>query len=161
MKAVSKLTGFFLVLATLNLFASHRFPLKPDSEMTPGSVCEKPNSYRYPERIRYCRRNVSQDLKQAIIEDYDSLLGYEVGQIDRRKIKIDHYIPLCAGGSNERDNLWPQTEDVYLITDPVEPLVCKKMEKGVLSQSAAIVYIKRAKNDHGEVENVLKELEAL
>ncbi len=138
-----------------------KFPKGPNQELTPGSLCHKPTEYRYPERIPYCRRNVESQLKREIIRTYDSELGYKIGSMDRQKFKIDHLIPLCAGGSNEEDNLWPQHESVYTITDPLEPLICEKMAEGRLSQKQAVNLILKAKNDLKLVPKVIAELEAL
>lgn len=124
-----------------------KFPTGPNDQMTPGSVCTTPDSYRYPEHIPYCQRNVASDLKRAIISDYDHKLGFEIESMNRQDFKIDHYIPLCMGGSNNQTNLWPQHKTVYQITDPLEQLLCDKMAAGVLRQAEAIDLIKKAKNN--------------
>ena len=61
------------------------------------------------ERSRdYKKTRVASDEKRDIIATYDKARGFHIGQMQRSQFKIDHYIPLCAGGSNDRDNLWPQ-----------------------------------------------------
>lgn len=132
---------------SFNAKQAARFPQGPNVEITPGSVCDRANSYRYPEKIAYCERNVKSDLKRAIIAQYDRELGYRIQSMDRQAFKIDHYIPLCMGGSNQPDNLWPQHVSVYEITDPLEQILCEKMAHGVLKQAQAIDLIKEAKND--------------
>ena len=156
----SSLLAIVLTLSSLSFAAVDPFPKGPDATMTPGSLCTHPTEHRYPERIAYCARNVMSDLKKQIFQDYDQKLGYQTQQMDRQQFKIDHYIPLCAGGSNEKDNLWPQHVSVYTITDPVEPLICDKMAQGRLSQADAIVFVKRAKNDLSQVDAVMAELNA-
>ena len=140
--------------------AQDDFPKGPDAQMTPGDLCTKPTERRYPERIAYCARDVASDLKKQIFTDYDVKLGYNTTKMDRQQFKIDHFIPLCMGGSNEKSNLWPQHVSVYTVTDPIEPLACEKMAEGRLSQADAIVLVKRAKNDLSQVPAVLAELNA-
>src|SRR4051812_42759867 len=81
------------------------FPTAPNPELTPGATCATSNNYRYPEHIPYCERDVSQDEKAQVINTYDHELGYQIQKMDRQEFKIDHMIPLCAGGSNEETNL--------------------------------------------------------
>lgn len=125
--------------------ADGRYPLGPNATKTPGSLCDHPDSYRYPENIPYCERDVSTDLKRAIIAEYDHDLDYSIQSMNRGDFKIDHYIPLCMGGSNHADNLWPQHKSVYQETDPIEPLLCELMSRGVMRQSEAIQIIREAK----------------
>jgi hypothetical protein len=142
-------------------FASQDFPLGPRVEMTPGSTCQQSNVYRYPEHIKYCNRRVDSGLKNEIIKEYDQEFGYRVRSMPRRLFKIDHFIPLCAGGSNNQDNLWPQHESVYAITDPLEPLVCEKMADGKLSQADAIQFVREGKTDLTKVAAILAHLQSL
>lgn len=141
--------------------ANDRFPEGPRESVTPGSLCEKPDDYRYPERIPYCERSVEPDLKKQIIADYDQRFGYRIAQMDRTQFKIDHYIPLCMGGSNEVDNLWPQHISIYEVTDPLEELICSKMAEGVLKQKRAIEYIREVKNDLQRAEDIYSQVSQL
>src|SRR5690606_28325058 len=110
------------------------------------SLCEHPDAYRYPEKIKYCNRDVSGGEKAEIFREYDKI-GFRTRSIDRQKFKIDHYIPLCAGGSNEPSNLWPQHVSVYTITDRLEEMICSKMAEGRLKQKDAVDIIREAKNN--------------
>ncbi len=92
---------------------------------------------------------------------YDRQFGYTIENMQRSQFKIDHYIPLCAGGSNERENLWPQHVSVYTITDPLEPLICGKMSAGRLTQAKAVEFIKAAKNDLSKVADIIKTVSRL
>ena len=155
--------AFSLILVTglfsTNSFADNgKFPLGPNATVTPGEICTQSNTFRYPEHIKYCNRNVDSGLKRDIIADYDRKFGYSIESMDRQDFKIDHYIPLCMGGGNDRDNLWPQHKSVYTITDPVEPLACQRMAEGKLLQAKAIELIKKAKNDLSTVPDVMNYL---
>lgn len=169
-RLMSIVTLSFMALATSSSFASFEyssraprtaFPQGPQAEMTPGSLCEHSGVFRYPEHIAYCNRNVDSGLKREIIREYDTTFGYSVGSMPRGEFKIDHYIPLCAGGSNNQDNLWPQHESVYAITDPLEPAICGKMAAGRLEQAEAVALIKEAKNDLSKVPAILAHVQAL
>ena len=138
-----------------------RFPLHPDPQLTPGKLCEQGKNRRYPERIAYCVRNVNSATKKERFQEYDQVLGFETTQMDRQQFKIDHYIPLCMGGSNHESNLWPQHRSVYEITDPMEQLACEKMAQGLLKQARAIELIRRGKNHHEDVQEIVNMLESL
>jgi hypothetical protein len=133
--------------------AGLKYPLSPDPNLTPGTLCHTGKTYRYPERILYCERNVSSGTKKEIIRSYDSTLGFSVEKSGRDHFKIDHYIPLCMGGSNDDENLWPQHESVYKATDP--------LEQGRLLQNKAVELIRRAKADIHEVPAIIEWVRAL
>jgi hypothetical protein len=122
-------------------------PLGPDSEMTPGSLCEKPTEYRYPEHLKYCERDVSTGMKNDIMRRYDTRRSFNTLNISRGQIKIDHFIPLCMGGSNEITNLWPQHKSVGEHTDPIEPRLCLLIVRGQMKQAEAVTLIQEAKTD--------------
>jgi hypothetical protein len=159
----TRLKNFHLV-SLLALFSSAiclaggSFPASPDPKLTPGSLCEKQSELRYPERIKYCNRHVSSSTKYDIIDTYDQILGYSIGDMPRGQFKIDHYIPLCMGGSNERDNLWPQHESVYRFTDRLEQVACERMAQGKLLQADAIALIRRAKADPAQAPAITEDL---
>jgi len=151
-----RLAAIAILTATVQFsFADNRFPIKPDPAMTPGDLCHRPDTLRYPERIKYCSRDVSTNTKDRVIKTYDAKFGYNISHQNRQDFKIDHYIPLCMGGSNEIANLWPQHQTVYFQTDPLEGLMCEKMQAGRLKQAEAVLLIKRAKNDLSQVRAVL------
>jgi len=137
------------------------YPKTPDAELTPGTLCTSPNSYRYPEKVAYCERNVDSVVKRGVIHIYDQKLGYRIETMARTDFKIDHYIPLCMGGSNETSNLWPQHRSVYEITDPLEQELCEKMADGHLSQAKAMDLMRKAKNHLDEVDEIRDSLNSL
>lgn len=152
-----------LSVFSLNAFSyqdNSQFPSGPDATLTPGKLCDKPDARRYPEQIAYCNRNVDSQLKRELFVKYDQL-GYRTRQMNRMDFKIDHYIPLCMGGSNDETNLWPQHKSIYAITDPLEPLLCEKMQEGRLLQKKAVEYIQYAKAHLGEVPRIISEVNRL
>lgn len=157
------LLSSFLILTSLTAFAynDQDFPKGPEQQVTPGSLCTRPTGYRYPERIAYCNRNVDSGLKNDIIENYERQFGYNIRKVGRGQFKIDHLIPLCAGGSNNEDNLWPQHESVYKITDPLEPELCDKMAMGRLKQEDAVKLILEAKHNLNRAPEILQQIRSL
>lgn len=135
-----------------------RFPSGPNVEMTPGSVCTRADRYRYPEHVAYCERDVDTQTKWEIIRRYDRQLGYQIQSMPRGQFKIDHFIPLCAGGSNDISNLWPQHRTIYELTDPMEPLLCQRMSEGKLKQRDAIELVKLGKTDLSKIPAIMARL---
>jgi hypothetical protein len=140
--------------------ADQRFPTSPQPSLTPGALCVTPNEYRYPEKIPYCNRDVDGELKDQIVQRYDATFGYQIEKMGRRNFKIDHYIPLCMGGSNDETNLWPQHPSVYVITDPLEDILCRKMFEGKLKQVDAIRLIKQAKGNLSQAKSIIESVVA-
>lgn len=137
------------------------FPQTPQPSLTPGDLCASGSHFRYPEKVRYCERAVSGDDKDQIVKRYDATFGYKIESIGRRNFKIDHFIPLCMGGSNEEKNLWPQHPSVYEVTDPLEPVLCQKMAEGRLKQADAVRMIKEAKLDLSKAPKILESVQTL
>ncbi|MBA2405929.1 MAG: hypothetical protein H0V66_14225 [Bdellovibrionales bacterium] len=151
---------FILSLFAFNAY-SLDFPKSPDVEITPGSLCDHPDSYRYAEQIPYCERDVSSRTKSEIFETYRDELGYVLDLSNRSNYKIDHYIPLCAGGSNNDDNLWPQHISVFTITDPIESVGCEKLKAGRILQKNLVALIRQAKLNLSDAPRILKNLQSL
>jgi hypothetical protein len=157
----------FLLLSLLMTFSAlaerqykAEFPTGPETELTPGSLCDRPDEFRYPERIAYCKRSVDSHLKQDVFEEYREN-GYELDPKERQLYKIDHLIPLCAGGSNREDNLWPQHESIYSKTDPLESLGCEKLKLGKIRQEKLVKLIISAKKNLSLVPETLQLLKSL
>lgn len=122
------------------------FPKGPDVSLTPGKLCDRPDTYRYPERIAYCNRDVDPTLKDDVFREYREQ-GFRLDPKNRGNYKIDHLIPLCAGGSNDETNLWPQHVTIYTQTDPLESLGCEKLKLGKIKQAQLVQMILSAKRD--------------
>jgi hypothetical protein len=143
------------------IHANDNFPIAPNEELTPGSLCQRASERRYPERIVYCERNVDSSLKREVMRTYDRELGFSTTRMNRGDFKIDHYIPLCAGGANDASNLWPQHRSVYEITDPMEQAVCEAMARGGLLQKDAVELIRKGKNNLDQVEEIVRYVHTL
>ena len=150
----------FMLASTLTLADVADFPSGPEISLTPGSLCSRPSEYRYPENIAYCRRDVSSSLKRDIFEKYREV-GFRLDPSQRAAFKIDHYIPLCAGGSNQMTNLWPQHSSIYKVTDPLESFGCEKLKAGKISQKELVDLFKLVKNDLSRAGTTLKYLQSL
>ena len=157
MKVLTVMFGLVLSLS-VSAFSAEPYPKSPQPSLTPGALCTHPSTYRYPEKIPYCERAVDGDTKDQVVQRYDAAFGYQIEKIGRQNFKIDHYIPLCMGGSNDPSNLWPQHPSVYAITDPLEPVLCQKMAEGRLKQSDAVRLIKQAKGDLSQAGKILNSI---
>lgn len=106
-----------------------RGPL-PDPVCTPGAVepltreqiCTEPTSHR---------RRVSERTKRAVF------LFYGVPWAERGRYEVDHRVPLCAGGSNEETNLWPEPSPGFGEKDVVEARVCADLCSGRITLEEA------------------------
>lgn len=150
-----------VTLARSEIKTDGMFPETPNEKFTPGDVCDIAKVFRYPEKIAYCERNVSKERKAAIFKTYDLELGFHTLEMNRSDFKIDHYIPLCMGGSNDDENLWPQHKSIYQQTDPIEPVLCELMSSGQLLQAKAIDIIRQVKRNPEESAKVLRDLEGM
>ncbi len=150
----------YLIAASI-AFGAEGFPKAPDAELTPGALCVTPDEIRYPEKINYCERNVSTAKKWAVINRYVKKLNFTISESLRTEYKIDHYIPLCMGGANAIENLWPQHSSVYRITDALEVILCEAMLEGKMSQAQAVEKIKTGKNDLNKVPEIIRETKQL
>jgi hypothetical protein len=158
-----KKTNFLILLLTIimSLASAADFPSGPELSITPGKLCDTPTKMRYPEQIPYCERDVTYETKEILMKEYDQKFNYHIMTLDRVDFKIDHLIPLCAGGSNDITNLWPQHKSVYIITDPIEPAVCAKMAQGRLKQIEAVSLVLEAKTHLDRAAKILQYINRL
>jgi hypothetical protein len=138
----------FLLLQISSVYAL-AYPLTPNLETTPSSICDEDNpdfsEYRYKEKIPYCRRNVSGKLKTFI---YDM---YQIPRNCRRQFTIDHFIPLSIGGDNRIENLWPEHHSIKQQRPNLEYDVYEKLRDGKINQKTAIQIIYSAKMNLREI----------
>jgi hypothetical protein len=140
------LVGLSISLMISLTASAEAFPTAPLNQLTPGELCQKPDSYRYPEHIAYCERDVAPAMKWGVINLYmKNIPGFAITPQNRSQYKIDHYIPLCMGGANVVSNLWPQHMTIYQYTDIIEEDLCKELELGSITQVQAVAQIQFAK----------------
>jgi hypothetical protein len=129
----------FAVIA-LVLFSSFAFGTKPDPKLTPGELCTPSNKdfveYRYPAHIAYCKRDVTQQMKQQIAAAYGNIPESEWSNYE-----FDHLIPLNAGGDSSIANLWPQPIAEAKEKDKVEQQTYDGLKNGTLTQAQAVQMI--------------------
>jgi hypothetical protein len=109
-------------------------PIRPHDALTPGAVattdendvCGIVGGRTYSKR----HRQTPQRLKDQTYAAYG---------IDKagRDFEIDHRVPLCLGGADEADNLWPQRgwrHPSYYDKDRLEAEVCRMVcEQGEMT----------------------------
>ena len=109
----------------------------PDPVKTPGVLCSTndPNfqSFDYPEHIARCARNVGTNEKKQIAAEYGN-----IPKTDWPNYEFDHLIPLCAGGSDNVKNLWPQPLAEAHQKDVLENSICLGMKAGTMTQAQAV-----------------------
>lgn len=163
MKKTLQLSFVLSILAVFTVESAFAagYPKGPQQSITPGKLCDRPDAQRYPENINYCERDVTYETKEAIINEYDQKFGYSIGSLPRADFKIDHLVPLCAGGSNDVVNLWPQHKSVYAITDPLEPVICSKMAQGRLKQVDAVRLVIEGKTNLSRTNAIIQYVNGL
>lgn len=159
MQVMKILIALILAFASLHSFAGNAYPRSPDLKLTPGSLCDTPDSYRYSEQIPYCERSLNSFGKEVVFMAYRKI-GFSLSG-ERSQYKVDHFIPLCAGGSNKDDNLWPQYYTISQRTDALEALGCEVLALGKITQRELIDQIMKAKLDTKQVPQILKYLKSL
>ena len=157
---INRLFAFIALVSFTTIVSAANYPMKPDRRLTPGSLCDQPIEYRYQERIAYCGRDVETALKNDVFVAYRKL-GFVLSSSTRADYKIDHYIPLCLGGSNYQNNLWPQHISIYSITDPLEAKVCEKLAQKKLKHAEALKILMAVKNDLSLATVAMRKLQAL
>lgn len=122
----------------------NRIPLLPDGRsepdwgFTPGRLCtaDDPDfeQYRYAERIPYCRRDVTYEMKKEVAAHYG------VPQSDWHNYEFDHLIPLAIGGNSRVENLWPQPRGQQDSDgkDKLEFSLYRQLEAGQITQAEAV-----------------------
>ncbi|MCX5795906.1 MAG: hypothetical protein NTY77_10460 [Elusimicrobia bacterium] len=111
----------------------------PDWSFTPGKLCSTSDpdfkEFRYAEQIPYCKRHVTQQMKQEVAAHYG------VAQSEWHDYEFDHLIPLSIGGNSHVENLWPQPHgfpDGSNGKDRLEMKLYLQMKGGSIRQAAAL-----------------------
>ncbi len=131
------------VLLTV-LFCSGAFASRaPDPVKTPGAFCRPSDAEyverRYRERIPYCTRFVPPAVVETIYRSYG------IPEKKWSDYTIDHLIPLAIGGSNVRENLWPEPKEVKNLRYNLENELYLRMKDGTLTHAMAVNRVKLAK----------------
>lgn len=137
---------FLIALVCSGAFASR----VPDAVKTPGAYCRPSDNEfverRYKERIPYCHRFVPPAVVETIYR------SYHIPEKKWGDYTIDHLIPLALGGSNLRENLWPEPKEVKNRRYNLENELYLRLRDGTLTHAAAINRIKHAKFNPPPVE---------
>ncbi len=111
----------------------------PDWAFTPGRLCTPKDpdfkEYRYPERIPYCNRHVTPEMKQQVAAHYG------IPQSDWPKYEFDHLIPLGIGGNSGVENLWPEPRGMNGGSDEKDKLeqeLFDLLSAGKITQAEAV-----------------------
>jgi hypothetical protein len=112
----------------------------PDPQETPGYLCTTDDkdfeTLYYNEQIPRCTRHVTRSMKKKVAAFYG------VPESKWGNYEFDHLIPLCAGGSNDTRNLFPQAQKEADKKDVIENKVCRGMRSGEMTQEQAVQMIK-------------------
>jgi hypothetical protein len=144
MRVSSCILSIVIALSSTFTWAGHKYePRIPDQTVTPGDLCTRQDpdfdGYRYKEHIAYCERNVTPAQKRQIYDQYN------IPKSKRHNYTIDHFIPLSIGGSNSRENLWPEHVKIKELRIDLEINTYYELERGNISQKEAIRIITEAK----------------
>lgn len=134
-----KKVSFVLVGLTLSKFS---FAMTiPNAQLTPGVLCTPSDpdfkGYDYPSKVPRCNRNIGNPEKAEVAKNYGNIPAPEWV-----KYEFDHFMPLCAGGSNNSQNLWPQPIAEAKQKDVIEVQVCTALKAGTMTQSQALLKIR-------------------
>jgi hypothetical protein len=124
------------MLLVLLLFAQALpLPQAPNPTLTPGALCSPLDpdfGHRaYPAKLPLCKRHVTKSKERAVLKAYG--LPYPTPGA-----ALDHRIPLCAGGSNAAENLWPEPKKPSLDKDKLERRLCGQLRQGTITQVEAL-----------------------
>jgi hypothetical protein len=130
-----KKVSFVLVGLTISQFS---FSMTiPNAQLTPGVLCTPSDSdfkgYDYPSKVPRCNRNIGNQEKAEVAKNYGNIPASEWVNYE-----FDHFMPLCAGGSNNIQNLWPQPIAEAKQKDVIEVQVCTALKAGTMTQDQAL-----------------------
>lgn len=141
-KSSRRRIAHFVLGAAMSLAWQAGFAFEtPNWKITPGVVCAPSDpdfkGYDYPDRIARCHRHVTVEMKFEIARNYG-----DIPRAEWRGYEFDHLLPLCAGGSNDIGNIWPQPIGEAKRKDVIENEVCLGLRDGSLTQARALQKIR-------------------
>lgn len=116
-------------------------PLLLALSLTPGHLCSKADpDYTHHSAAGYplCKRHVTPAIRRTVFALYG------IPKPRWRDYELDHYIPLCAGGSNAPANLWPEPLAHAARKDRLEARLCSLLRRAAITQSAALAQLRQA-----------------
>ncbi len=132
-----KLRNILFIVLSLTISNAAFSMQLPDPKLTPGVLCSASDpdfqGYDYPSHVARCKRNISNQEKLDVARNYGN-----IPQSQWVNYEFDHYMPLCAGGSNSPQNLWPQPIAEAKKKDVVEVQVCTALKAGTMTQDQAL-----------------------
>lgn len=142
-----KLVSLFAVTLLISQVSFANFlidiPINPNVDLTPGDMCSKQDKdfydVRYPEKMIYCKRNVSQGKKGRIYT------AYSIPEKCRHRYTVDHLVPLALGGNNSPENLWPEHVLVKATRQLLEQELYLAVSRGDMRSDDAIEILLREK----------------
>ncbi|HEY5472225.1 MAG TPA: HNH endonuclease signature motif containing protein, partial [Candidatus Limnocylindrales bacterium] len=118
--------------ATVGITAQRDPRLYPDPALTPGD--ELPVTAAQVSVPGYASgvRDVPTSEKAQVFAEYDLSYPQPTGAYE-----CDHFIPLCLGGSNSIENLWPEPAPQFHWKDGLEVHLWHEVQAGTLSLEQA------------------------
>ena len=86
----------------------HSYPTYPDPKLTPGDIVNYPIEKICVSGYSDEERHVTNSRKKEVYAEYGVPYPQPKGSYE-----VDHFMPVCIGGSNEMSNLWLQPAQPY------------------------------------------------
>lgn len=120
------------------MIAALLLALALDPVLTPGRLCSQADpdfDHVSVGGFAVCKRHVTPTVRRTVFARY----GIPRGRW--RDYELDHLVPLCAGGSNAVENLWPEPLAHAAKKDRLEAKVCSLLRARRVEQEAALVML--------------------
>jgi hypothetical protein len=134
------------LISTAHVTQAHIGPAKlyPNSALTSGLAATLKASDLQAtyngQTYSQANRNVPESEKLHVYAEYGITGSHPTGSYE-----VDHFYPLCAGGSNDISNLWPEpatniwngADYGFHTKDKLETYICAQIKKGTLDPKVA------------------------
>lgn len=106
------------------LAATAQTPAIPDPHFTPGAIDATATTLQicepgYSRAHRMPRGSAEYDRWLAVMR------AYRIPAAERHNYELDHLVPLCLGGADVTENLWPQKWSEAREKDDIERRACR------------------------------------